>query len=120
MAQAVLFTAVGSIDVEKDGEYSVADLPTFPTGINAVRIVEAPLIWRAVYEQNGDRVLENGIPKYVKGNQRGVRILITRDTTVYPSPNVPALYKEGEEIALDANNSYKFLNDCVVEYGIRT
>lgn len=120
MAQATLFIPVGSMQVVKDQVYTSADLPSIPANINAVRIVEAPLIWRKALKQNGDQIIENGEPKYIKGSQRGVRILITDTTTTYVYLNVPALYKEGEEIAIGSDNTYKFLNSCVVEYGVRS
>lgn len=122
MAQAPAFQSSGGLRVAKGRAYTVADLPTVPTtGITIVKISEAPLIWRKVYDKNGDvEKDEKGLDKYVKGNQRGVWVLISRSGVTYPTGddvNIPVLYKEDDEIGLHADNSYTFLQPCTVEYG---
>ena len=120
MAQAPAFFTVGCLEVPKDSEWTTADLPTITPPVDTVRIVEAPLIWRPSYEQNGTVVTDaKNTPVYTKSNQRGVRILITRSGVTYNNTNIPALYKEGEEIALHDDNTYKFVDACIVEYGIK-
>jgi len=121
MAQAPVFKSVGGIQTVKGRAYTSADLPTVsPDPIDTIKISEAPLIWRKQYNQDGTVIQENGKDKYAKGNQRGVWILIVRDSVTYGTVddvNVPTLHKEGEEIGLDANNTYTFLNACRIEYG---
>jgi len=122
MAQAPTFYSAGGIAVKKGESYTTANLPTFsPTvTIDTLRIVEAPRIWRADINQDGSQNTKDGKPLYIKGNQRGVRILIQRAGATFPSghPNTAVLYKEGEEIAIHADNTYIFLNDCIVEFGV--
>ena len=119
MAQAPTFYSIGGIAVKKGDSYTVADLPTVAATIDTLRIVEAPKIWRADMNRDGSQVKKDGEPLYVKGSQRGVRILIQRAGATFKTgyPNTAVLYKEGEEIAIHADNTYTFLSDCIVEFG---
>ncbi|NOQ31785.1 MAG: hypothetical protein GQ570_11745 [Helicobacteraceae bacterium] len=121
MAHAPVFKSAGGIQVVKGRSYTSSDLPTVPvTPIDTIKISEAPLIWRKVYNQDGTIEKKDGKDKYVKGNQRGVWILIKRTTVTYGAGddvNVPVLYKEEDEIALHADNTYTFLAPCRIEYG---
>jgi len=123
MAQAPVFKSVGGIQVKKGFPYTEANLPTVPvTDIDTIKISEAPLIWRKQYNQDGTVIQVDGKDEYVEGNQRGVWILIVRSDAVYLTgdfANVPTLHKEGEEIGLEPKNTYTFLNECRVEYGIK-
>jgi len=118
MAQPQKFITVGSMTAKKGTKYTSADLPITPSGIDTVKISEAPLIWRKNLNQNGTQIKKDGKPNYIKGNKRGVRIIIKDTTATYINPNVPTLYFEGDEISIGVNNEYTFLNDCTVEYGI--
>lgn len=102
MAQAPAFTSWGSANIEKGKPYVKSDLPD-PT-INKMRIASAPKIQR-----NGETRLSK---------DRGVWILIARTGLTYSLPNVPTLYRENDEIVIDANNTYTFLSDCNIEYGV--
>lgn len=119
MAQAPVFYSVGGLAVKKGESYSLANLPTTSAVIDTLRIVEAPRIWRADINRDGSQNTRDGEPLYIKGNQRGVRIIIQRAGATFQvdHPNTPVLYKEGDEIALHADNTYIFLNDCIVEFG---
>jgi len=123
MAQAPVFKSVGGIQVVKGRPYTSADLPTVPvTPIDTIKISEAPKIWRKVYNQDGTIKQDSGGKDvYSRGSQRGVWILIVRDGVSYDTSgedvNVPTLHKEGEEIGLDDDNTYTFLNACRIEYG---
>ena len=117
MAQALIFTTWGAVTASKNQSFTSADLPDVL--INTVKISEAPLIWRKNLEQDGTQITKNGKPLYIKSNKRGVRILITRTGLDYTGfTNVPTLYFEGDEIAIEALNTYKFLNECTIEYGV--
>lgn len=121
MATAPVFYSVGGISVKKGESYTLADLPTFTPSvtIDTMRIVEAPRIWRPEINKDGTQAEKDNRPLFIKGNQRGVRVLIQRIGATFQSnnPNTPVLYKEGWEIAMHADNTYIFLNDCVVEFG---
>ncbi len=122
MAQPPIFKSVGGLRVEKGRAYTMATLPIVPTTpIDTIKLSEAPLIWRKVYDRNGDTEKDDkGLDKYIRGSQRGVWILITRAGVTYGTGadvNIPVLYKEGDEIALHADNTYTFLQTCVVEFG---
>lgn len=120
MAQSPVFYTIGSMQVSKAVSYTTADLPTVPAvTIDTLRISEAPRIWRADIAQDGTHIQKDGKPSYTKGNQRGARVTTTRAGVTYTSPNVPTLYKEGEEIALHDDSTYVFYNDCIVEYGTK-
>ena len=107
---------VGGMTITKGQSYTTAD---FATGvvITKAKLCEAPRVWRKAYNQDG--TVQQKENKYVQGNMRGVWILITRSTATYlPAfPNTPVLYKEGEEITINADNTYKFLSECYIEYG---
>jgi ribosomal protein S4E len=125
------FDPVGSISIPKDSEWTMDDLPE-DGNVDIVIIAEAPLLWRYVYDENGDIELEaendengNKKPKRTMTNQRGVRIKITIDGQSYTNTtgkdisNVPSIYKEGEEIVLVEGATYKFYSDCIVRYGVK-
>ena len=119
MAQAPSFYSVGGIAVKKGESYTIAKLPTTAVTINTLRIAEAPKLWRADINRDGSQNKKDDLPLYVKGSQRGVRVLIQRTATTFQTghPNTAVLYKEGDEIAIHADNTYTFLNDCIVEFG---
>ena len=121
MAFDIAFYSAGGLSVKKGNSYTIADLPTYsPTIVlDILRIKEAGRIWRPDLDIDGNQNKQNGSPLYVKGAERGVRILIQRAGATFPigSPNTPVLYKEGEEIGLHANNTYTFFGDCIVEFG---
>lgn len=119
----ITFTSVGGIAVKKDTVYTIADLPSFSPSvtIDALIVSEAPRIWRADYNIDGTQEIRDGKPSYSKSGERGVRVLISRTGANFSStnPNVPVLYKEGDEIKIHANNTYLFFSDCVVEFGTK-
>lgn len=118
MAQPSLFYSYGGMKVIKGSSYTTANLPS--ALINTVVVSEAPRIFRKKINQDGTTVKDaNGIDGYSEGNQRGVWILIKRTGVTYTTPNVPVLYKEGDEIALHVDNTYTFLNDCTIEFGVK-
>jgi hypothetical protein len=120
MAQPIIFKTTGALRVVKGRAYTIANLPTVTPAVNTIKIGEAPIIWRKVYNKNGETEQEKGVDKYIKGNQRGVWLLITRSGVTYGTgddANIPSLYKEGDEIALDSLNTYTFLQTCIIEYG---
>jgi hypothetical protein len=124
MAQPIIFTSVGGIQTVKGRGYTVSDLPTVtPTAINTVVVNEAPLLWRKKLNEDGTTVKnEDGTDKYVETNQRGVHIYIVRTGVTYGTgvnKNVPVIYKEGDEIALDSGDTYTFLESCTIEFGIK-
>jgi len=121
MSQPQRYKPYGALQVKKSVAYTSDDLPTGVT-IDTLQIVEAPLVWRKALNQDGTLIKERGKPKYVKGNKRGVYILIVNSNATYDEdfPNVPSLYLEGDEIVMDTDNTYTFLENCTVEYGEKT
>lgn len=116
MAQAPAFKSYGGLKVEVGRSYSALDLPTGQV-IDTIRIAEAPLIWSPIYDSENKKRTVEGVTQRKSRNERGVRILIVNSAITYTEPNVPILYKEGEEIVLDDNDTYTFLNECFIEYG---
>lgn len=119
MAQAPAFATFGGANITKGTVYVKSDLPD--TTINKMRIAEAPRIWRKVRKEDGTvEKGSNGKDKITQGKDRGVWILITRTGASYSVvlPNAPTLYKENEEIVIHADNTYQFLADCNIEYGV--
>jgi hypothetical protein len=118
MSEPQAFTSYGALQVKKSYSYTSSNLPTDVT-IDVLRIAEAPIIWRKYLNQDGSQVIEKGLPKYIRGNKRGVYVLIVNANATYSeeNPNVPILYLEGSEIVADTDNTYTFLEDCIVEYG---
>ena len=118
MAQAPVFKAVGGMKIAKGQTYTDAD---FATGviITKAKVSEAPPILRKMFNDDGSAQQENGKDFYKQLSQRGVWILIKRTGVTYKPefPNSPVLYKEGDEIAIHADNSYMFLSECFIEYG---
>ena len=123
MGGAVAFNSVGGVAVKRGIVYTPADLPTFSPAvtIDILVIVEAPRIWRADYNINGTQEIKDGKPSFSKSADRGVRVLIRREGATFSStnPNVPVIYKEGEQIKINANNTYYFFDDCIVEFGTK-
>ena len=118
MAQPALFYSYGGMQVTKGTSYTTANLPS--ALINTVVISEAPRIFRKKYNQDGTTIQDvRGLDEYAEGSQRGVWILIKRTGVTYTIPNVPVLYKEGDEIVLHADNTYTFLGNCVIEFGAK-
>jgi len=123
MGASIAFDSVGGINVKKGVAYTVTNLPTFSPAvtIDKLVVVEAPRIWRADYNIDGTQETKDGQPSFSKSAERGVRVLITRVGATFSAtnPNVPVLYKEGQEIVINANNTYLFFSDCVVEFGTK-
>lgn len=122
MAQSISFEAIGAMKVLKGESYEIADLPTTVPPIDIIKIVEAPRIWRADIAQDGTHVEKDGKPTYTKSSDRGIRIVSKKIGVTYNPlfANVPALYREGDEVKFAANTTYTFNNDCIIEYGIRS
>ena len=123
MGASVAFDSVGGINVKKGIAYTAASLPTFSPSvtIDKLVVVEAPRIWRADYDRDGTQEIKDGKPSFSKSAERGVRVLITRTGATFSAtnPNVPVLYKEGQEIIINVNNTYLFFSDCIVEFGTK-
>lgn len=123
MGATVAIESVGGMAVKRDVTYTSADLPTFTPSvtIDALYIVDAPRIWRADYNMDGSPMIVDGKPSYSRTSERGVFVLIERAGATFSAtnPNVPVLYKEGQEIKIVANNTYRFFQDCVVEFGTK-
>jgi len=100
---SAVFTTYGAINVTKEYAYTADNVPAEATAFRIVR---------------GVRILDS------EGNKtplRGLRVKVdvsglTAPTT--PVPNALTVFKEGEIAKLDANGTYTFYDEGVVEYGV--
>jgi len=106
MAQDLLFTPYGGLNVKKDTSYTAADIYAESDVVFLTRGVR-------ITDEVGD-----------KTSLRGVRLKVsvtglTPPTNPTPPLNIPIVWVEGTYFAFVATGTYTFLDDGIVAYGKR-
>ena len=101
MAQILLISPMGGVQVKANETYTSADAPA---GTDVVTLCRGVRITDET---------DNLTPL------RGVRVLIAKDGATYPKTNVPIIWKEGETMVFTTGTNYTFLDSGIVSIGIK-